>query len=166
MKTPDYICQLERLDAPWVEGSATARQTAESDLFRNTLSRILSLFGQLVYLASLRNLNTGLYEHWGLAQIYGEDETDHALGQAHRLAFFRWLCLTLEQQKSDLELYVCGLDIDRRTIVRNWLNLEPYQNLVPTAVQDMEKQLYLSDFRVLLELLRNEQGIAAPQLLE
>lgn len=133
-----------------------------SDLWRNTLSQIPSHFGQLVYLASLRNSNTGRYEHWGMTQIFGEEETDRALLAAHALAFFRWICLDLKAQRNDLDLYLSGLALDKRTILVAWLRLAPYRNLTPSTAGPEERRLYLSDFSALLALLQNEHGILLP----
>ena len=77
-------------------------RSAAADLWRNTLSQIPTTFGRLIYLASLRDQNTGSYQHHGLAQLFGAEETDQTLRQSHLLTFSEWLCFNLEQQKYDL----------------------------------------------------------------
>jgi hypothetical protein len=133
-----------------------------SDLWRNTLSQIPSVFGRLVYLTSLRNHNNGVYEHHGLAMVFGDDVANRALQEAHQNAFAEWLNYSLEQQKADLDLYLSSLSTNKRTIVETWLKLTPYQNLAPAAIMDMERELYVADLRALLDLLRNEYGVASP----
>src|ERR1700733_4646430 len=81
-------------------------RSAASDLWRNTLSQIPTVFGRLVYLASLRNPNNGNYEHHGLALVFGEDEANRALKDSHSTVFAGWLTFNLEQQKADLDLYL------------------------------------------------------------
>jgi hypothetical protein len=142
-------------------GRAFHRNPA-SDLWRNTLSQIPSVFGRLVYLASLRNQNDGAYEHQGLAMVFGDKEASRALQEAHENAFAEWLNYSLEQQKADLDLYLSSLSTNKRTIVETWLKLTPYHNLVPTIVMEMERDLYLADLRALLYLLRNEYGVSSP----
>ena len=135
---------------------------AAPDLWRHTLSQIPSVFGRLVYLCSLRDANTGNYEHYGLAQVFGEGEADRVLGESHRQTFSAWLCLTLEQQKADLDLYLSGLTGDRRTILDTWIRLQPYRNLVPSATRDVERELYMADLEAILGLLKNEYGVVSP----
>jgi hypothetical protein len=87
---------------------------------------------------------------------------DEALRASHQQVFAEWLGYGLEQQKADLDLYLAGLDGDRRTIVDTWIRLAPYRNLVPSAVRDVERELYVKDLEILLELLRSECGVASP----
>jgi hypothetical protein len=135
---------------------------AHSDLWRNTLSQIPSVFGRLVYLSALRNTNSGRYEHHGLALIYGEAEADRALRRTHIQTFSEWLCFNLEQQKSDLDLYLSALLDDRANVIDTWLHLEPFRTNVPGSATRTETELYAGDFRILLELLRSEYGVVVP----
>jgi len=144
------------------EPKGNLERTAMADLWRHTLSQIPSVFGRLVYLTSLRDQNTGRYEHYGLSQAFGEDEADSVLRQSHEQAFAEWLCFTLEQQKADLDLYLAGLNGNRRTIINTWIRLAPYRNLVPAIAREVERQLYLADLETILELLRSEYGVASP----
>ncbi len=135
---------------------------AASDLWRNTLSQIPSVFGRLMFLSSLRNLNSGRYEHHGLALVFGRLEASKALKKSHREAFAEWLSYDIEEQKADLDLYLSGQLEDKRTILRTWERLEPYRNVLPSSAKDVEKKLYLSDLRAILNLLKNASGAGDP----
>jgi hypothetical protein len=135
---------------------------APSDLWRNTLSQIPTIFGRLVYLASLRVTNTGVYEHHGLSLLFGDTEADAALRRSHQEAFAAWLNCSLEQQKSDVDRYLADLDSNQRVVVETWLRLSPYRGLVPASVKTFERDLFISDFEMLLEILRTEYGVSAP----
>lgn len=137
-------------------------RSATADLWRNTISQIPTVFGRLVYLASLRNPNTGAYEHHGLALVFGEDEANKALKNSHTAVFAEWLSFNLEQQKADLDLYISGLFEDKRLIVENWIRLAPYRNLLPGSVRGVERRLYIADFTALLELLKSANGVSEP----
>ncbi len=147
---------------PWERNNAPLDRKPASDLWRNTLSQIPSVFGRLVFLSSLRNLNSGRYEHHGLALVFGSMEASKALKKSHREAFAEWLSFNIEGQKADLELYLSAQDEDRRTILKTWEKLEPYRNLLPSSAKDVEKKLYLSDLRAILKVLRNASGAGDP----
>jgi hypothetical protein len=142
--------------------SDALNRTAIADLWRNTLSQIPAVFGRLVYLSSLRDPNTGRYQHHGMSLVFGEDEARKALRKSHQQVFTEWLSFNLEQQHADLQLYLSDLYEDKRTVLESWRQLEPYKNLHPKSAKSVEKQLYLSDLTVLLDLLRNEFGAADP----
>jgi len=144
-----------------VSGVAFDR-SASADLWRNTISQIPSVFGRLVYLASLRNANNGEYEHHGLALVFGEDEANKALKNSHSAVFAEWLSFNIEQQKADLDLYISGLFEDKRVVLATWSRLTPYRNLLPVSVRAVEKRLYLADFAALLNLLKAANGVEAP----
>jgi hypothetical protein len=137
-------------------------RSAAADLWRNTISQIPTVFGKLVYLASLRNANNGTYEHHGLALVFGEDEANKALKNSHSRVFAEWLSFNIEQQKADLDLYISGLFEDKRVVIENWIRLAPYRNLLPTSVRGVERRLYIADFTALLELFIAAYGVAAP----
>lgn len=139
-----------------------AGRGAAADLWRHTLSQIPSTFGRLVYLASLRDQNTGRYEHHGLAQIFGESDADEALRESHVRTFAEWLSYNLEQQKADLDLYLSSFQPDKRTILNTWIRLSPYRNLVPASVREPERRLYMADLEALLEILKAEHDVADP----
>jgi hypothetical protein len=134
---------------------------ASADLWRHTLAQIPCLFGRLVYLSSLRNSNTGRYEHHGLALVFGEDESDKTLRESHTHAFAEWLAYGLEHQKADLDLYFSSLGAERKTLLTTWQRLAPYRNLIPASAHALERRLYLADLETLLELLRNDSGVDA-----
>jgi hypothetical protein len=137
-------------------------RSAASDLWRNTISQIQTVFGRLVYLASLRNSNNGCYEHHGLALVFGEDEANRALKNSHAAVFAEWLSFNLEQQKADLDLYISSLFEDKRLVVETWIGLAPYKNLIPVSVRGVEKRLYIADFTALLELFKSAYGVDGP----
>jgi hypothetical protein len=137
-------------------------RSAAADLWRNTLSQIPTTYGRIIYLASLRDPNTGVYRHAGLGQLFGEDETDQTLRTSHDQTFAEWLCFTIEQQKQDVEDYLDDVEGDKKTVLATWLRLSPYANFVPASARDVERKLFNSDLDMILEVLRCDYAVASP----
>jgi hypothetical protein len=140
---------------------ANDRQAVLAESWRRTLGAINTLLGRLAYLASLRNANTGAYEHFGLAERVGAGEVDRLIRRSHQEIFQQWLCFSLERQKEELEAYFSELSGDRREILSNWVHLGPYAAWVPAESRDVERKLFFTDLEMVLELIRDESGVAS-----
>jgi hypothetical protein len=140
---------------------AVDRQAILAASWQRTLTGIATVLGRLAYLASLRNVNTGTYEHFGLAEKVGVDDVDRLIRRSHLEVFQQWLCFNLEQQKMELEEYFSAIEGDRREILSNWLSLGPYAAWVPAESRDVERKLFYTDLGMVLELIRGESGVAS-----
>jgi hypothetical protein len=140
---------------------ALNREAAATETWRRTLSGIPTLLGRIAYLAALRNVNKGAYEHVGLAQRIGEDAADGIIRASHLAAFEEWLNCGLAQQKSELEEYFSGLEGDRREIVAAWIDVNPFGDWVPAESRDVERELFAADLGIALEIIRSEAGVAS-----
>lgn len=129
-------------------------------MWRHTLSQIHTLFGRLVYLSSLRNPNTGHYEHHGFAQTFGADSADRAMRESHESVFGDWLMLELPEQKQDLSAYLRGLGEDLCRLIEVWIKLAPYRGYAPTAVRAADRALFQADMEILLDVIRAGLGVS------
>jgi hypothetical protein len=128
--------------------------SASADLFKNTLSRIPSLFGRLAYLASLRDPNSGIYNHHGLGSIFGRDESRRALGDSHSQLFQQWLKLPLAQKRQDLVEYLESVEPPSCAVVEYWAKAGIPGSYLPASARDAEQQLFLREFAILVETLK------------
>ena len=151
----------ENRRGPAPEEEAGRRERAMKDVWQRTLAQIATTFGKVAHLASLRNENSGQYEHFGLAQLYSDDVADWVLGLSHRQVFREWLNFPLEEQRQDLENYLASIEGERKKVLQTWLTLTPYKNLLPVGAVEAERLLYISDLELILELMRNELSSSA-----
>lgn len=131
-------------------------ESPAAELWRRTLSQIPSLFGRLVYLASLRDPVTGAYRHFGFSQRFTPREADKTMKRSHMNIFSDWLCFSLEEQKEDLDRYLDEIEADRNDVLANWTAFPPFTGFIPTQARDPQRQQFLSDMNVMLDLLRRE----------
>lgn len=137
-------------------------QAIPEESWRKALEGIATVPGRLAYLATLRNTNTGAYEHFGLSQRLGTDVVDRLIRRSHARTFQQWLCFSLERQKQEVEDYFSDMEGDRREIVSNWLQTLPYATWVPSEAREVERMLFLKDLERVLESIRADYGVALP----
>lgn len=132
-------------------------------IWARDLAHITTSYGRMVYLAGLRNADTGRYEHYG-ADVPESIEAHKALKRTHEQLFKEWVSYPLEKKKADIEVYIESLDqqVGRAELIDAWLRLTPYKNLVPASIQGPERQKHISDFEAILGLLKNVYGVASP----
>lgn len=131
-------------------------------LWLRDLSRIGTSYGRLVYLAGLRDPNTGRYEHYGSGPA-DMGIANRSLKRLHEVIFTEWVGYPLEKKMADIERYISAInDLNRSELIDAWLRLTPYKNLVPASIQGPERRKHISDFEAILGLLKNVYGVASP----
>jgi hypothetical protein len=132
------------------------------NLWNRELSLIKTSYGRLVFLAGLRNPDTGRYEYYGCPDTTSSYIVSQAVKQLHEQVFQEWVTYSLERKKADIDAYIGSLDIDHVDLIDAWLRLTPYKNLVPASIQGPERQKHISDLEAILGLLKNVYGVASP----
>src|SRR5271170_6382289 len=127
---------------PRFRPTAKLERSALADLCKYTLSRIPTVSGRLIYLAALRDLNSGTYRHHGLISAFGRDEAVKALRESHQASFQCWLNLSLAEKNEDLRDYLRTPDEPQDGIVRYWLQSGVYRGYVPASAIKAETELF------------------------
>jgi len=126
------------------------------DFTLTTLSSIPGLFARLAYMASLRDLSSGRYEHAGLSVLYPDGAIQQALQLCHEQIFEHILETPLANQQEDLRACLSGMEGGLSGTVSHWRRIEVYRVLQPEAPADYLKELFCSNLRALLEVLSEE----------
>jgi hypothetical protein len=146
------------LGMPRFKPKGVLERTAVEDLWKHTLSRIPTIYGRLTYLASLRDTNSGVYRHHGLAAVFGREESGKALRISHAQAFLEWINLPLAEKSEDLTCYFATLDDPSTLVAEHLLTSGVYRSQAPDSARQMEREFFCSDLEALLELIRNQPG--------
>ena len=128
------------------------------DFTVTTLAGIPGLFARLAYLASLRDLSSGRYEHASLAALYPDAAIQQALQLCHEQIFGRILEAPLSVQEADLRACLAGMEGGLPVAVSHWRRIEAYRILQPEEAPDYLKELFFSNLRALLEILDTEHS--------
>ena len=125
------------------------------DVQRRTLDAMPSQFNRLVYLASLRDHNTGQYSHYGLECRYPSEAVSEGLRRCHVQTFREIIALPLEQQTRDLIGFFEILQADRTRLIEVWRRLRAYAILPPEECHPLAGELFRRNVETILQVLRH-----------
>jgi hypothetical protein len=128
---------------------------AADDLRRRTLVEMTQPLERLIYLASMRDYNTGLYYHQGLATRFSEEAACEALAGCHREAFEELVDASLEELVHELEAYLQNTRVAPSGFIAAWKGLEPYRVAVPVGIDSLSSELVFSNLKVALAILES-----------
>jgi hypothetical protein len=124
------------------------------DFQERTLVGLEGHFSQLVYLASLRDYNTGRYHHYGLESRYSAEAIDLGLRQCHVQVFEELVGLSLKEQTEDLLNFFESLKEDKTRLIVVWKRLRSYQVLPPEDCHPLAQELFDRNIEIMLRVLR------------
>src|SRR5262249_40221755 len=104
----------------------------------------------LVYLASIRDYNTGRYLHPDLSRSYSADAVDGWLQIYHRQIFDKLLGTPVNEYVDQLRLYASFSGIPASELTRTWRTLEAYKAAGPLGCDRLAADIfYLNMFAAL-----------------
>lgn len=124
----------------------TCTRVTALDTLPNDLTRML-------YLASLRDCNSGRYLHPELSPLIGVEEADHALSACHDQVFRRLLKTSISAYVLQLEEYIRYTRADRGTVLRTWQSLQAYRSTVPLQALPVYSDLFCLNIELALLIL-------------
>jgi hypothetical protein len=133
-------------------------RNALADLWKHTLSQIPSTYGRLVYLASLRDANSGTYRHHGLSAAFGREESLSALRKSHEDTFREWLGFPLAAKSADLMTHFQNAEENPRQVVTYLARGKPYLSQAPDSASPAQRRQFKMEMEILLELAKNDSG--------
>ena len=126
---------------------------AGEDLRHRTLAGMLRPLDRLIYLASTRDYNTGLYYHEGLASRFTQEAACEALADCHAEAFRQLVLSPLEDLVGQMEAYIRATHSNPTEFLTAWRKLEPYRVAVPIETDSLSAEFLFSSFRIALAIL-------------
>ena len=137
------------------EGSAAEEiERVSRDFEARTLNELSGYFSRLIYLASLRDYNTGQYHHYGLETRYSSEVVDEALHRCHIRLFEDLVALPLKDQTEDLLTFFESLKEEKARLVEAWERLRSYQILPPENCHPLARGLFDRNIEIILRILK------------
>ena len=130
--------------------SETVLETLPNDLTR------------MIYLASLRDCNSGVYLHPELSQQRGIQAADGALRVCHEQVFRRLLTTRLAEYVIQLQEYIRYTRGETITMLKTWKSLQAYRATVPVGALAASAEFFFLNLSIALEILSQENSPLQP----
>lgn len=108
---------------------------------------------RLIYLCSLRDLNTDRYSHAGWAFELTEDGADRALREFHEEEFGRLVPRSVAELAEALQAYFQTLGESVPELVSVWREVESFRVVLPRDCHPVDRELFLSSVKAALAVL-------------
>jgi hypothetical protein len=119
-----------------------------------SLESLPTPFARLVFLASLRDPYTGQYLHEGWGSVATVTDIHQALEKAHREIFSAVVAMPLADVCKELGRHFAALRQPQAEVVKLWLEIEPYREMIPQGCSAVERSLFVAQIRLALEALQ------------
>ena len=137
----DLLDNTSRPDSLADYVSKTVLETLPNDLTR------------MIYLASLRDCNSGMYLHPELSRQRGVQAADGALRACHEQVFRRLLTTRLAEYVVQLQEYIRYTRGEILTVLKTWKSLQAYRATVPVSALATSTELYFLNVAIALEVV-------------
>ena len=144
----DQLSPIRRTDAAVSAAIQMCNQELALENFPNDLTRML-------YLASLRDCNSGRYLHPELSPSIGIEEADHALSVCHDQIFRRLLKAPIREYALQLEEYIRYTRAERSVVLATWRSLQAYRSTVPVNSLPVYADFFCLNIELALTILND-----------
>ena len=127
------------------------------DFSSRTLAAISSDFGRLYYVSSLKDSNSGRYEHDGLMSLYPENAVQAALSHCHEELFSRILETPLRDQGRDLRSCLGAAGEEFWDVVESWRESRYFREMCPEGIPNYLHDLFCSNMCALLAIFSSSK---------
>lgn len=112
---------------------------------------------RMLYLASLRDCNSGRYLHPQLSQKVGLEEADHAISVCHEQIFRNLLNTPASGYALQLEEYIRYTRADRTVVLDTWQSLQAYRSTIPVHTSALYCELFCLNVELALTILKDSR---------
>jgi hypothetical protein len=134
--------------------SSSAMEMCSQELALDALPNDLT---RMLFLASLRDCNSGRYLHPQLTQRMGVEEADHALSVCHHQIFQHLLNTPASGYALQLEEYIRYTRADRSVVLATWHALQAYRSTVPVRTSPLYCELFCLNVELALTILNDSR---------
>jgi len=142
-----------------LEGRAeTSCEMTSPDAVREDVLRALRVslpndLSRLIFLAILRDNNSGHYYHPELAQRFSVEVADRAMLACHHQIYEQVVALHLEDLTDQLDAYMATVSVPKQRLIESWTKLRAYRATIPMDADPISTEIFFMKIEVAVAIL-------------
>lgn len=129
------------------------KNAAVEDILRALRLSLPNDLSQMIFLATLRDNNSGHYYHPEVARRFSVEVADRAMLACHRKIYERVVALTLEDLTDQLDVYVATVRAPRERVIESWTKLQAYRATIPIDTDPISAEMFFMKIDVAVAIL-------------
>jgi hypothetical protein len=134
-----------------VEGSD--RNVVAEDILRALTISLPNDLSRLIFLATLRDNNSGHYYHPEVARRFSEETADRAMIVCHRRIYEQVVALAIEDLTDQLDVYIATVPVPRERLIESWTKLRAYRATIPMDTDPISAEIFFMKVDVAVAIL-------------
>ncbi len=134
-----------------IEGSA--QNVVADDISRALNISLPNDLSRLIFLATLRDNNSGHYYHPEVARRFSGAVADRAMLECHRRIYERVVALAIEDLTDQLDAYIATVPVPRRRLIESWTKLKAYRATIPMDADPISAEIFFMKVDVAVAIL-------------
>lgn len=138
--------------------TAVSHEESSLDVVRDDILRALRVslpneLSRLIFLAILRDNNSGHYYHPEVAQRFSVEVADRAMLACHHQIYERVVALRLEDLTDQLDAYMATVRAPKERLIESWTKLRAYRATIPMDADPISTEIFFMKVGVAVAIL-------------
>jgi len=135
-----------------------SQEESSLDAVREDILRALRVslpndLSRLIFLAILRDNNSGHYYHPEVARRFSGEVADRAMLVCHRRIYEQVVALAIEDLTDQLDVYIATVPVPRGRLIESWTKLKAYRATIPMDTDPISAEIFFMKVEVAVAIL-------------
>ena len=131
----------------------SSHDAVRKDVMRALRASLPNDLSRLIFLATLRDNNSGHYYHPEVAQRFSVEVADRAMIACHHQIYERVVALPLEDLTDQLEAYMATVPAPKERLIESWTKLRAYRATIPMDADPISTEIFFMKVEVAVAIL-------------
>ncbi len=130
-----------------------SQDAVREDILRALRVSLPNDLSRLIFLAILRDNNSGHYYHPEVAQRFSVEVADRAMLACHHQIYERVVALPLEDLTDQLDAYMATVRAPKERLIESWTKLRAYRATIPMDADPISTEIFFMKVGVAVAIL-------------